>query len=688
MMKKKELRDSQSRASFSGTFATSVLLASVFLGLSLPPALAACPAISNEADTPALLRLSLDELMQVEISTISKAPENLYDAPGIATIISREEIRRFGGDNLYEILDRAVSVHMTGSILFPRNGTVIRGDQLTGGLDRHVLLLVNGRPIRDALNGGINYPLYTAFPVSAVERIEMTRGPGSALYGTNAYSGVINLITRASPQAGCQAGEFALRGGSFGEFGGEAYVETAGEDYQFSAGLRVSDNEGWRFEGRDVNGVPGGRDWGIRDAGLVMEGRYRDWRFNLAWLESAQDYLGAEMQWGLPNSMRQTRWFGDIGYTWRFSSQRRLQANLGYHLVDGVSGNPDAFASKLRNDQSVLELTHYWQRGALTWLVGGSMEYAQDRFVEYRTPVGLLPDAQPPYAEEVYTLYTQADYQLNPHTQLTIGAQSVKNPGLDWRFIPRLGLIHQFGQGFGGKLLYSEAYRAATQVERNIHFPVILGDPALEPETVHTFDAQLFYQRDRHQASLTYFHSRQQSLIDRRPVASGSLQQVFFNGGELTLQGLELEGKTVPAEQWYWTGSVSYQQNENGLGVEDYTLAPHWQLKLGVSYEFPAGPTLGLFNTYVSQPPDVNARNPNRAFINPEPTAYHLTTFNLEWPLGKLAGLSEARNLVLNAYVYNLLDEDIHAPEINAHNINSVPAKSGRAWYAGMKLRF
>ena len=675
----------------SNIIITTIYLVFSVLFFILTPSFAACPVSQEKTEDviEELFQLSLEELMQVEISTVSKAPENLYDAPGIATIISREEIRRFGGNNLYDILDRAVSVYMTGSILYPRNSAAIRGDQITGALDRHVLLLLNGRPMRDALNGGINLSLYNAFPVSIIERIEITRGPGSALYGTNAYSGVINIITRTPPPTDCHEAELTLYTGSFGELGGSGYAALAGEDYHLSVGLMAMENDGWRFEGQDLDNNFGGMDLSSQNNGLVLEGMYQDWRFNLAWLNNSQDYQGVEMRWGIPNNTQSTRGFANIGYTWKFSAQQHLEANLTYFLVSAKSGNPHELSTKGRNDHTLLELTHYWQRGGLSWLMGGSAEYAHDYYIKFNTPFGEILNAQPPYDEKIYTLYTQLDYQLSANTQLTVGMQGVKNPNLNWEFIPRFGVIQQFGNGFGGKLLYSEAYRAATQVERNINLPIIQGNSALEPETVHTFDAQLFYHHQRHQASLTYFYNRQQALIDRLSLVPGEVKQAFFNKGELTLQGIELEGKTMPTNQWYLTGSLSYQKNENDVGIKDYTLVPNWLFKLGVSYQFPeSGLVLGLFDTYVSQAPDANVRNSKRVLVNPVPQAYHLVTFNLEYPLGKLAGLGEKHNLVLNAYVYNLLDEAIYAPEINSFHVNSVLTKSERASYIGIKLKF
>jgi len=71
----------------------------------------------------------------------------------------------------------------------------VRGD-IQSQLSNHILVLLNGRPVRESLLGGLNFPFFSAFPVEMIERKELVRGPGSVLYGTNAYSGIVNVITR------------------------------------------------------------------------------------------------------------------------------------------------------------------------------------------------------------------------------------------------------------------------------------------------------------------------------------------------------------------------------------------------------------------------------------------------------------------------------------------------------------
>lgn len=139
--------------------------------------------------------MSLEDLLSVEIVTASKKAESLSDAPGVVTVITAGEIRAFGATNLMDALQRVPGLQPISSHLFVQNVASMRGDLMTH-TDNHVLILLDGRPVREGLLGGTNSPVYTGFPIDMIERVEVIRGPGSVLYGTNAFTGVVNIITK------------------------------------------------------------------------------------------------------------------------------------------------------------------------------------------------------------------------------------------------------------------------------------------------------------------------------------------------------------------------------------------------------------------------------------------------------------------------------------------------------------
>lgn len=284
-----------------------------------------------------------------------------------------------------------------------------------------------------------------------------------------------------------------------------------------------------------------------------------------------------------------------------------------------------------------------------------------------------------------YSGYVQGNYPFSDALHLILGGQAIKVEQVDLKWVPRFGVVYQFSPNTGLKALYGQAYRSAFQVETVISAPTIKGNPALAPETVATLDLQVFHNTKDYQLSATYFRSQQQDLITRIPPANTavSLQDIYINRGEMSFQGLELQGKWVPTSHLFLSASTTYQTNESE-GKEDYSTVPNWMGKFGVSYEFDKGSSIGVFNSWFGQAHDVAIKYSKTKHVNPEPDAFNLMTFNLNLNLKKWVGWP----VTMEAYVYNVLDEDIYTPEFGRSRINSLPAKQGRGVYVGMQYKY
>ncbi|MBK8946116.1 MAG: TonB-dependent receptor plug domain-containing protein [Ignavibacteriae bacterium] len=119
-----------------------------------------------------LTEMSLEDLLNMEVTTASKKAEKTTDAPGIISTITSEEIKYFGANNLFEILEKSTSIQSIGSHLFPYNVSAMRGDLRTH-YDNHMLILINGRPVRDGVMGGLNSSVYAGYPIDMIEKIEI-----------------------------------------------------------------------------------------------------------------------------------------------------------------------------------------------------------------------------------------------------------------------------------------------------------------------------------------------------------------------------------------------------------------------------------------------------------------------------------------------------------------------------------
>ena len=203
----------------------------IFAVMSL--ALLNAPAFAQDLTPEQVAELALEDLMQLVV-VASRREESVQDAPGIVTVLTKEEIQRFGARTLYDLLNQMPGVYAIGTYGIPQNLISIRGDNFAHWNAR-VLLLINGRPFRETVVGGSDATFLLGFPVDVIERVELVRGPGSVLYGTNAYNGIINVITRKGDE---NSGYKVSFGG--GSFGGRSLNVSGGgarDEFNILAGL-------------------------------------------------------------------------------------------------------------------------------------------------------------------------------------------------------------------------------------------------------------------------------------------------------------------------------------------------------------------------------------------------------------------------------------------------------------------
>jgi iron complex outermembrane receptor protein len=141
-----------------------------------------------------LVGLSLQDLMQVPVTTVSRVAEPWFTAPSAVYVISAEDIRRSGATSLPEALRLAPGMNVA-SVNSHEWAVSARG--LNSLFSRFLLVLVDGRPVYSPLFSGVQWPMVDTL-LEDVDRIEVVRGPGATLWGANAVNGVINIITKSA----------------------------------------------------------------------------------------------------------------------------------------------------------------------------------------------------------------------------------------------------------------------------------------------------------------------------------------------------------------------------------------------------------------------------------------------------------------------------------------------------------
>jgi outer membrane receptor protein involved in Fe transport len=203
--------------------------------LSLP----AAPLLAQEASEEDELKLVYGDNDSVSIATGSLQP--LRRAPAVASVITAADIAAIGATDLDQVLETVAGVHVNRSANNYASLYVVRG--IVSQFTPQLLVLQNGVPITTLYQGNKGN-MWGGYPVEHIARIEVMRGPGSALYGSDAFSGVVNIITKSATDT--PGTQFGARTGSFQSR--DAWVQHGGKlgEVEVAAYLRAGTTNGFR----------------------------------------------------------------------------------------------------------------------------------------------------------------------------------------------------------------------------------------------------------------------------------------------------------------------------------------------------------------------------------------------------------------------------------------------------------
>ena len=653
----------------------TTFLASLALLFAAVPAGAADPnCTSPGSQATDLFSADLESLLNVKVVTASKFTESIADAPGVISVVSRDDLQRWGGVTLAEILDRVSGLNLTSAYFTDRSIVAARGDQtkINGG---HVLFLINGRPTREVLEGGLVSDLLESFPVTALDHIEVIKGPGSVLYGSNAFSAVINLITKKNQANGFSVSARPGRAGTLATSGEGTY--TCGR-FSLVGAAQVHQKPDWNtgyrssFTSDPLSGgsapvqnimVPN------RSHGGYVGASYK----SLSVMSSYTDWQTASFVRGAVGAPQWKRGFADVGYELKPSNRWTSTANFSY--TRNTFGLVEFPFIKRDSSEGVLEWTNVIYATDRDQLTFGAL-YSHIR--GHETYYGLTPPIPISSGSRNGSgAYAQIDHLIVAGLKGVAGIQANKIGSLDVDVVPRGGFIWLPTPKLTFKALYGQAFRAPSINETTLNHPQLSGTPDLRPEKVGTFDVELTYQSDRLQGSVNFFHSRHTDsiIVDTEP-----LRWRYANLGTETFRGAEIEGKYYVTKQVLVLGSVLHHTNENGDGSVNITPIPDATVKAGVSYQGDEGVTVGVFDTYRE------AMHGYPSTLNPAPGSSHLVSAQLRFDISKYLHGMGASGLSVVVNADNLTNDQLWLPDLGGGTGDTIPVNRGRTIYVGAEL--
>jgi len=568
------------------------------------------------------LALSYGDKATVSIATGS--PQALRRAPAVATVVTAEEIAAMGATDLDEVLETVPGLHVSRTAVRYASTYVIRGIY-NGSSNPQVLLLQNGIPTTTMYTGDKG-AAWVGVPVENIARIEIIRGPGSALYGADAYAGVINIITKTA--ADTPGTEVGVRGGSFNSR--SAWLQHGGKagPVEVAAFLRVGATDGIReiiqADAQSANDkrfgthaslAPGPVNSGYDAIDASLNLAYDKWRVRAAYklrdnletgagISSALDpdsygraeNVSGDLSWSDPQFARD--W--SVGVTaslqyYTFTYPNNLQLlPAGLKLAtgsfpNGLIGGPNSWDKQFR----------FSGNATYSGFDGHSLRLGmgRDDLDLYRTKTiknNLLNAAgaptlpgptidysaiQPfvkPQQRQVSYVYAQDEWNLARDWTLTAGVRHDNYSDFGGTTNPRLALVWDATLDLTAKLLYGQAFRAPSFNEQYTINPVTNGNPNLKPETIQTLEAAFSWKPRRDsQINLSFFRYEMQDTI--RPVnnAAPALGATYQNTGSQRGSGMELETVWDASRALRLTGNYSYQKSIDGATNQDSGYAPH-----------------------------------------------------------------------------------------------------------------
>ena len=708
------------------------LLTCIFL-VALSNAYAQVDTMQNNLfrfNTPDLLALPPD-LLDIQVTTASKNAESLRDVAACVSVITAYEIEAYGAINLSDALDRVVGTYITGSYYMTNNIVSIRGD-VTNNYNTHVLILLNGRPFRENMYSGFNVVAYSSIPINSIDRIEVVRGPGSVLYGTSAFSGVVNIILKEGKK---QRMEGSQTIGGDGTSVSELGMGFEKNKLKIAANFRTYQSDGWDFIAFDEDSTKINEKSFERGLGANVRLKYGNITMNNFWGINRRSAF-AESPFESFNPVRQnesTRIFNDIGYNRSFSDKWQMSLNLTHNYFIEIEDKPNQTLNTNHRDiehyvesqDILLEMTHYLKPSPkMNIILGGLVNdlngvYKQNevsadgRRYDYKSG-SFNPNprlAIPRYNVYGYAAYFQGDYAFKKF-KFIAGVQ-YNNTNEQEVFVPRLGIIYNTNQYLNFKLLYGEAFRVGSVFERRSTEEEAYGNARLKPETIATIDFQATYNRKDFYSAVTLYTSYTSDLIilsDRDdslyvdPVTLESYN-VYVNNPRYNYYGLEIETRYNINKHFILNNYITLQNvtgesasedgHHGGDKLQQVTGIPQFMLNTGITWRsIKKGLSVGVFNSFYGKVSPLNKHSidgreqDEQKNYNPPSKAYSSLSVNLSINLKTFFNIDNIPNTTLSIYGQNLLNQKVYHADYNRSEVNSVPGRGGRTIYGKLTVKF
>ncbi|MDP4205216.1 MAG: TonB-dependent receptor [Bacteroidota bacterium] len=548
------------------------------------------PAFAQEVNPS---DMTLEELMNVQVVASSKYEQNPSQAYATVSVITSQEISHLGLKNLSEALNLLMGFSGSTDRIYSYAG--VRGFAMMSDCNDRILLMLNNHILNENVYGGALLGSELGINLDMIDRIEVVRGPGSALYGTGAMTGVINLITKSSNNAPFI--QLNTRLGSLSLKNTTLTVTKRIKNTEIFIGGNWEENNGENFYFKELdnplynNGISRGNDW------EKLNGFYtkiNNDKFTFSFFTTGRKKGVPTGTWNTlldgKTQNQDYRQYAEIEYKPinDRTSKLVLKSFIDHYKFYGIYSNP----GKLSFDQSIglwygVSSDYYYNPSPKSnILVGGEFRYnPTSNYKQWDEKI--VFDKNKPFYN--YSIYAQYDWNFLPKFHLLTGGRFDDYQYSHYSISPRLGLQYHLNEQNRFKLIYSEAFRSPNFNEQYYESPgENISNTALKPEKIRNKEFIWEYEPNHFiSTSISIYHYKMRNLIDQVELDNGIVQfQNFTNG---TGQGIDARLRFQFSDDFI--GALSYSLQKITIGKDnneyDATNYPRHQIKTSVIYTLP-----------------------------------------------------------------------------------------------------
>jgi iron complex outermembrane receptor protein len=464
------------------------LLTQIFLvtGLLTLPGEVSAQTQPSEQSPTTLKKLTLQELMELDVTSVAKAPEPYIEAPAAIQVITSDDIRRSGALNIPEALRLADNLHVARKT---SHAWAISARGFNTDSANKLLVLMDGRTVYTPLFSGVFWDQQD-YLLEDVDRIEVVSGPGGTLWGANAVNGVINIITKSAKDtqgyyfesgAGSNAADFAMRYG--GAIGPTTFYRLYGKYF---------------YRGKQVfpNGSEASDSWRMGRAGFRIEAQPSSQ--NRLTLQG--DFYNGDEDLATGGNARVTG-INVLGrWTHTFSNSSNTSLQLYYdrnHLNDAVPANAFAPSGTLIDNLDKFDVDfqhrlHLSEGNNLVWGLGYRVTHDE---VKNAPGLAFIPVS---LTQHLWSGFVQDEVRLNERFSLTFGSKLEHNSYTAFETEPSVRLAWLATNRQTVWAAISRAVRAPSRIDRDVRLPtpnlspivknILVGGVNFKSETVIAYE--------------------------------------------------------------------------------------------------------------------------------------------------------------------------------------------------------